>query len=308
MKTIILVLLIAACASLSSARTFVVAADSAGDFLHVWQAADSAQPGDSIMIRDGHYVEMPFTVDSGMVVYAENPGGAELWMMNPDSCFILLRGTAKLVSLVIVGHYGGFGQTLVQIQGGPATLYNCLLHPEAHFGVQVALHSAGQAPLVRDCSFFAENGASPIVHNYDTTNVWMPYNYFGTQDTVWIHDIMINGGETAGQIYVSPVLDSFQWLTAEYPTPELPQRFSLACYPNPFNPTTTISFSLLRTGAVKLDVFDVMGRQVQILAEGRFERGEHQIFFDGSELPTGIYFARAMAGDIVRSEKMVLMR
>jgi hypothetical protein len=87
-----------------------------------------------------------------------------------------------------------------------------------------------------------------------------------------------------------------------------PARVGLQVYPNPFNPTTMISFSLPHASAVKVLVFDVMGRQVQILTDGRFERGEHQIFFDGSELPTGIYFARVMAGDIARTEKMVMVK
>ncbi len=87
-----------------------------------------------------------------------------------------------------------------------------------------------------------------------------------------------------------------------------PSSFILSSFPNPFNPTTTISFSLPKPGDVSLKVYDVTGRQVETLAEKRYDAGEHQVTFDGTTLPSGIYFAQMTAGTVTQTRKMVLLK
>jgi hypothetical protein len=79
-------------------------------------------------------------------------------------------------------------------------------------------------------------------------------------------------------------------------------------YPNPFNPTTQVAFSLDRAGLVKLAVYDVLGRQVAVLLQRQMERGRHQVHFDASQLPSGMYFARLSSGSASNSIKMILMK
>jgi hypothetical protein len=90
-----------------------------------------------------------------------------------------------------------------------------------------------------------------------------------------------------------------------------PSSFSLSAYPNPFNATTTISFMLPKTGSVDLKVYDVTGRKTGGLLSaptGVVAAGEHRIEFDGSELPSGIYFVRMEAGGISQTKKIVLLK
>ena len=87
-----------------------------------------------------------------------------------------------------------------------------------------------------------------------------------------------------------------------------PYALSLSAYPNPFNPSTTLSFSLPKAGNVKLEVFDVTGRLVTTLADERFEAGEHTLRFDGSALPSGVYFARVHTGDVSQTQKLLLLK
>jgi len=71
-------------------------------------------------------------------------------------------------------------------------------------------------------------------------------------------------------------------------------KFSLGSnYPNPFNPTTTIPFDLPEVSRVKIQVFDLAGREVASPANGFYPAGSHQVIFDGSGLPSGMYFIRA---------------
>jgi hypothetical protein len=78
--------------------------------------------------------------------------------------------------------------------------------------------------------------------------------------------------------------------------------------PNPFNPTTTISFSLPEASVVNLVVYDTNGRQVAQLVNGLQPAGQHQVTFDGSSLPSGLYLYRLTAGQNTAAGKMVLLK
>ncbi|MBU1937184.1 T9SS type A sorting domain-containing protein [bacterium] len=79
-------------------------------------------------------------------------------------------------------------------------------------------------------------------------------------------------------------------------------------YPNPFNSSTRIIFDLPKTGLVKLNVCDVLGRRVATLVNGVQEAGYHSVLFDGSNLPSGIYFCRLEMGDLHEVKKMVMLK
>ena len=66
-----------------------------------------------------------------------------------------------------------------------------------------------------------------------------------------------------------------------------------AAYPNPFNPQTVVPFSVAAAGRVQIVVFDLLGREVATLADGRYQTGVYQAVFDGSALPSGMYLVRA---------------
>ena len=79
-------------------------------------------------------------------------------------------------------------------------------------------------------------------------------------------------------------------------------------YPNPFNPTTTIRYELPRAAEVRLSVSDVLGREVSVLVDEWREAGAYEATFDGTSLASGVYVYRLMAGDVVQTRKLVLVR
>jgi hypothetical protein len=90
-----------------------------------------------------------------------------------------------------------------------------------------------------------------------------------------------------------------------------PSSFSLSVYPNPFNPFTTISFAVPKAGRVELSVYDVTGRKAGGLLSaptGIVAAGEYHVEFNGSDLPSGIYFVRLDAGGLSQTRKMVLLK
>ncbi len=78
--------------------------------------------------------------------------------------------------------------------------------------------------------------------------------------------------------------------------------------PNPFNPSTGISFSLPHACHVNLQVFNIMGQRMGTLINRQMEAGNHTVTFDGSKVASGVYLYRLQAGDFVESKKMLLVK
>lgn len=79
-------------------------------------------------------------------------------------------------------------------------------------------------------------------------------------------------------------------------------------YPNPFNPVTQIEYSLPQSGQVKLEVYNMMGQRVAVLADEVQHAGRHTVSFDASHLASGVYLYRIRAGNFSDVRKMVLMK
>jgi hypothetical protein len=79
-------------------------------------------------------------------------------------------------------------------------------------------------------------------------------------------------------------------------------------YPNPFNPATELVFDLSRAGTVSLRVFDLLGREVAVLAEGHFSSGRHAVEWNASAQSAGTYFAVLESGDTRAVQKLLLLR
>jgi hypothetical protein len=71
---------------------------------------------------------------------------------------------------------------------------------------------------------------------------------------------------------------------------------------------TTIKFELPRASQVNLSVYDILGREVSLLVNGKREAGVHEVKFDGSNLASGVYFYRLQAGDFVQTRTILLLR
>ncbi len=97
--------------------------------------------------------------------------------------------------------------------------------------------------------------------------------------------------------------------------PEGPQTHShlLGAYPNPFNPNTSVFFTIDQTLEVYIEIFDVMGRSISVVADQIYEPGEHSVRWDGRNLAgnmvsSGTYFVRMKYADGVQSQKIMLVK
>lgn len=111
-----------------------------------------------------------------------------------------------------------------------------------------------------------------------------------------------NGGGPGFPIGVEPVSEV------------IPQEFSLyQNYPNPFNPTTMIKFDVKSNGRrekaiINLSVYNVLGKQVAEIVNSELAPGTYEVSFDGSGLPSGVYYYRLTIGGFAETRKMVLLK
>jgi hypothetical protein len=130
-----------------------------------------------------------------------------------------------------------------------------------------------------------------------------------TQPPAWVFDSWSDGG--ARSHTVATDLNKFGYvLTARYvQNPRLLNPgLNAAAYPNPFNPTTRISYSISGRQDVKLTIVDNLGRQVRVLEDGQREPGTHEVIFDGTDLPSGIYFYRVQTGEKSLTRPLLLVK
>ncbi len=94
---------------------------------------------------------------------------------------------------------------------------------------------------------------------------------------------------------------------------DLPLEFGLAQnFPNPFNPSTVIRFTVgtqdLASLPIRLTVYDILGREVAVLVDGQMSAGAHQVRFDASGLASGVYIYRLSAGGEVSTKRMLFLK
>jgi photosystem II stability/assembly factor-like uncharacterized protein len=90
---------------------------------------------------------------------------------------------------------------------------------------------------------------------------------------------------------------------------ELPNSFRLyQNYPNPFNPKSNIKFQIAKISNVKLSIFDITGKEVNVLVNERMQPGSYEVSFDGSNLSSGVYFYSLTAGDFNETKKMLMIK
>jgi hypothetical protein len=92
------------------------------------------------------------------------------------------------------------------------------------------------------------------------------------------------------------------------PTSAMPQELSLSATPNPFNPSTAISYELRTASFVNLKVYDTTGRLVATLVNGWRQTGKHEAIFDGSKLASGMYLVKIQTGNQGAVRKVMLIK
>jgi hypothetical protein len=90
---------------------------------------------------------------------------------------------------------------------------------------------------------------------------------------------------------------------------EVPVSFFIGQnYPNPFNPATSIRFDVPKESFVKITVYDITGKEVEIIANQNVIAGKYEATWDASKYASGVYFYHFEAGDFTDTKKMILAK
>jgi hypothetical protein len=169
----------------------------------------------------------------------------------------------------------------------------------------IELTPPGGASIERDRTQAVPAGAPTGMYTYNAYvgdnlgNVW-------DEDHFDFEKLATGDGEVIGDW--ASYGEEFDLTAAETNT-AIPEEFVFSgVYPNPFNPSTTISFALPEAAKVNLSIYDVSGRLVAELVDGMRQASTHEVTFDGSSLASGIYIYNLTAGNYTASGKMVLMK
>ena len=137
------------------------------------------------------------------------------------------------------------------------------------------------------------------------------YNFFGRE----VIKFKINSEGIPELVFQNPnLLLTRPTVGIEDEYTSVPPNYSLdQNFPNPFNPSTTISFTLPEESAVSISIYDLVGRKVNELTTSSQLAGSHSIQWNGTDqqgnlVPAGIYFYQLKAGDFIQTKKMVLMK
>jgi len=88
-----------------------------------------------------------------------------------------------------------------------------------------------------------------------------------------------------------------------------PETYSLSkAYPNPFNPSTTISFSVPSESFISVELYDITGRNIHTLASDNYQPGYYSVSWDASEYSSGVYFVKMISENYIESQKIMLIK
>lgn len=170
--------------------------------------------------------------------------------------------------------------------------------------------------ILLDPAFYpTESGNGQIIYQYHTLNgryeglVGLE-NADGTDGIEYAFQLHFDDHAAPIDVETAILITTDALAVGDEMSGSLPKTFVLKPnFPNPFNPSTTFSWSASRAAHVRLALFDVLGREAAIVYEGLSAVGEHDIRFDASGLATGIYFARLdVAGQTEGMQKIMLLK
>ncbi|MGE5437702.1 MAG: T9SS type A sorting domain-containing protein [Syntrophothermus sp.] len=142
-------------------------------------------------------------------------------------------------------------------------------------------------------------------------------------EKAFIHKYIINDINTANELYQELINRYPEHLLSKYALNEINsdgnnnnysnlnkivEGYELTSYPNPFNPSTKIQYSIPKLGLVSIKVYDILGKEITQLVNEVKQPGRYEVEFDGSSLSSGIYFYQIQSENYLMTKKMILMK
>ena len=170
--------------------------------------------------------------------------------------------------------------------------------PQTLSGFEVSYNELSEG-LIRGLVFSFQGHALPENLPFEFVNV---EGFEGTS-TIEFKDFILAGSKGNN---VEVETQSYDINFSDY---VLPVKTELSgSYPNPFNPTTSINYGLEKDGHIEIMIYDAAGRLVEELVNGHKDGGSYSVNWNASSQASGMYFVKMVAGDVVQTQKLVLLK
>ena len=273
--------------------------------------------------EDSTAVLSGFTITNG---YAQ---GA--WQYNNGGGIYCCDASPTLVNVTVSGNKAEYGSAIFCAYSNPV-LVNAVMWNDSP--QEIYFTGWGQSNSIRISHSDIQGGSQGIVTNDNGTIFWMDGNIevdplfvdpdngdfqlqkgspcidAGTAFFVWEGDTLVNLPDTAYQGN-APDMGTYESPYTAGIGEDHPIRIQFALHqpnPNPFNPTTTIEFSLPTSGVVTLTVYDILGRVIETLLNQNRDTGNHTIQWNAHNLPSGIYFVRMVTDNFTQTREVMVLR
>ena len=230
---------------------------------------------------------------------ALNSNGSDATIINSVFWF---NGPEPISTFSLVGRYGG-GWNRLSVSYSSFEFGDSCLYPYFQGDFFWLSGNLDTNPLFRDTT----------AHDYRLSS-HSPCIDAGIQDTVIVYNDGLDTIFIPAMTYLgsAPDMGAFEFDPSDIVENHTPQPLQFAlhqCYPNPFNPYTTISFDSPKTCRVKLQIYNSIGQKIRTLINTNIRAGHHTIRFDGSDLASGVYIYRLTTDNgFSQTKKMILIR
>ncbi len=256
---------------------------------------------------NGAWTAYPY-LPSGRVIVSDLSGGLFVINVTVDGGSVALTAEATSPLTVAPGGSVSFAYTITNDTGNAAT--GDLFFTAERGGTRVArgriLSGTLPAGQARSGTYTQQVPASAPAGTYTYT---LNVGRFPSDAVDAVpFTLTVTGSSLAGTPAAWTVADVTPWASPDAPESATPGAADLVAFPNPFAGATTLRFGLDAAAEVRLAVYDVLGREVAVLVEGRLEAGMHEARFDGQGLPSGVYAYRLEGAGAVRAGQITLLR
>ncbi len=249
-------------------------------------------PAESDSIVD----DLQFTADSagshGFVLNNAKPASMSLW---------LDRNT---------GYDGHEWYTYTRDSDTCTAVWRPLLKSAGEYGL-FAYIGNGNAKAARYEIFHGGDSTTVVLNQALYSNSWAPLGAYSFDAGDGGYVKLGDGSDSVGEILT---FDAIKWsyrsaTLVESVQPPIPHNIVLnQNYPNPFNPSTAITYSIPKGGYVSVDVYNALGEKVSSLVQRNELAGTYTLDFDGSRLPSGVYFYTLKWGNYMSVKKMLILK
>ncbi len=274
-----------------------------------------ALPWDTLVLKsDSAIVEIDhYQVDKPLYIFGpperENSFILAKSEYLPKRSLVYLRDFSVLSNLTLRSHESSseiMGFYAINNADFPCIIKNCNL---TSFGQNSSIANFDASPVIRNCEL--SNGLS-VFGNLDIVS---SYNYWGCNTAECVEayikpDSLLFNGRVVFKPFLHdiPTGIDFENETVSIPEFQMHQNF-----PNPFNPSTTISFTIPRRSLTEITVYNILGEKVVTLMSRYLSAGGHKIVWDGkdasgTEVASGVYLYQIKWENLVESKTMILLR